>query len=120
MSLTAPVPSQLPVAVALRRLRHEAAAADPPAAVTGVLDSWLAEKYRSERIFDHGEVYGLFKRRLADEFGGSLERAFEDLAAYADRYLSNPDVREEADASVGLWVTGGPDELISEYKMFGD
>lgn len=88
--------------------------------MTGVLDAWLAEKYRSERIFDHGEVCGLFKRRLADEFGGSLERAFEDLAAYADRYLSNPDVREEADASVGLWVTGGPDELISEYKMFGD
>lgn len=101
-------------------LEKQAAAADPPAAVTGILDAWLAEKYRSERIFDHGEVYGLFKRRLADEFGGSLDRTFDDLAAYADRYLSNPDMREEADASVGLWIAGKPDELISEYKMFGD
>ena len=101
-------------------LEEQAAGAEPPATVTAILDAWLAERYRSERIFDHGEIYGLFKRRLADEFGGSLDRAFDDLAAYADRYLSNPDVREEADDSVGLWVMGKPDELISEYKMFGD
>lgn len=53
-------------------------------------------------------------------FGGSLARAFGNLAAYADRYLSNLGMREEADASVELWVTGKPDELISEYRMFGD
>ena len=101
-------------------LEEQAAAADPPAAMTRILDAWLADKYRSERIFDQGEVYGLFKRRMADEFGGSLDRAFDDLEAYADRYLSDSGMREEADASVELWVTGRPDELISEYKMFGD
>ena len=101
-------------------LEERAAMADPPATMTDVLHAWLAERFRSERIFDQSEVYGLFKRRLADEFDGSLARAFGNLAAYADRYLSDTDMREEADASVELWVTGKPDELISEYRMFGD
>ena len=101
-------------------LERRAAEADPPATMTSLLHAWLAEKFRSERIFDQSEVYGLFKRQLTDEFSGSLEKAFDELATYADRYLSDPEVRAEADASVELWVTGRPDELISEYKMFGD
>ena len=101
-------------------LEERVGAAEPPATMTDVLHAWLAESFRSERIFDSSEVYGLFKRRLADEFGGSLDRAFDELAAYAELYLANPDVREEADASVELWIAGKPDELISEYKMFGD
>ena len=101
-------------------LEARAAAANPPATLTGLLHAWLAERYRSERIFDQSEVYGLFKRRLNDEFEGSLERAFNNLSVYADRYLADTTMRAKADASVELWVAGKPNELISEYKMFGD
>ena len=101
-------------------LEERAAAAKPLASVTGLVHAWLAESYRSERIFDQSEVYGLFKRRLKDEFEGSLACLFADLETYATRYFSDPGMREEADASAELWVSGKPDELISEYKMFGD
>ena len=101
-------------------LEGRAAAADPPATMTDILHAWLAEQFRSERIFDQSEVYGLFKRYLDDRFHDSLESALDDLSHYADRYLTDADMRTEADASVELWVAGKPDELISEYKMFGD
>ena len=101
-------------------LEERAAAAEPPASVTGLLHAWLAEEYRSERIFDSSEVYGLFKRRLKDEFDGSLEQLFAGMEPYAERYFADAALREDADASTELWVAGKPDELISEYKMFGD
>ena len=101
-------------------LEEQAAAAGPPATVTGLLHAWLAEAYRSERIFDQSEVYGLFKRSLDEKFDGSLESLFSALGVYADRYFADAALREEADASAKLWIEGKPDELISEYKMFGD
>ena len=101
-------------------LENRAACAEPPTTMTCVLHAWLAESFRSIQIFDQSEVYGLFKRRLNDEFEGSLERLFDAVAVYADRYLSDLALREDTDASVELWIAGKPDELISEYKMFGD
>ena len=87
---------------------------------TGLLHAWMADTFRSERIFGRDEAYGQIKRRLDGEFGGSLERLFAALETYADRYFSDPVMREEADASAELWIAGKPDALISEYKMFGD
>lgn len=101
-------------------LAQRAEAAEPPATMTNLLHAWLAERYRSIRIFDRSEVYGLLKQRLRDEFDDSWERLLDAVTLYANTYLSDPEVREEADESAARWIEGKPDELISEYKMFGD
>ena len=96
------------------------ARAKPPASATDVLHAWLAQHYRARRVFDKSEVFNLFKQRLRDDFGGSWEDLFTALDAYARTYLKDAELRETADESARKWVEGKPDELISEYKMFGD
>ena len=101
-------------------LEQRAANAEPPATAAGLLLAWLAKSCRSTRIFDESEAYGVLKRRLSDEFDGSLERLFDDLETYAEHYFSDPALREEDDASADFWIAGKPNELISEYKLFGN
>lgn len=95
-------------------------AADVSASLTDVVHAWLAARYRSVRIFDPGDVYGLFKTRLQDEFGGSLEHALDALAQYCDNYLADGELRAKADEAASEWIAGKPEKSVSEYKMFGD
>lgn len=91
-----------------------------PYTVTDILHAWLAERYRSVRIFDQSEIYGVFKRSLRDDFGGSFEKLLADVSEYCRRYLADESFREEAAASAAEWAAGKPEKLISEFKMFGD
>ena len=101
-------------------LEDKAESAEPAATVTEVLHAWLAPRYRSVRILDESEVYGVFKTCLRDEYGGSLERALTEVNAYGERYLSDEDFRENAREKAQEWVAGKPEKLISEFKLFGD
>ena len=85
-----------------------------------VMHAWLAEKYRSVRIFDASEVYGVFKTRLREEFSGSLEQALVALGEYCDRYLADDEYRAEARKVAATWIAGKPQDSISEFKLFGD
>ena len=99
---------------------RQVAQADAAATTTDVLHAWLAQRYRSVRILDESEVYGVFKTCLNDEFGGSLERALADVRAYGERFLADAGFRDEARARAEEWVAGKPEESVSEFKLFGD
>lgn len=101
-------------------LEERAAQADAPTTVTDFLHAWLVERYRAVRIFDPGDIYGLFKTCLRDEFGGSLDRALASVAEFGDRYLSDAEYRAEVDESAAEWAAGKPEKSVSEYKLFGD
>ena len=101
-------------------LEETTAESDGLVDITAVLHAWLADRYRSVRIFDKSEVYGVFKTCLRDEFGGSFERLLADVTAYCGRYLADPEFREEAAALAERWVSDKPEESISELKLFGD
>ena len=101
-------------------LEERAAAADPCMTMTDVLDAWLAQRYRSVRILDAGEVYGVFKTSLRDEYSNSLEQLFADVAAFLDQLLADADFRAEAEKSAKAWVAGKPEKSVSEFKLFGD
>ena len=87
---------------------------------TDVLDSWLAQRYRSTRIFDESDVYGVFKTCLAQEYGGSMEKLLTDVLAFCDRFLADDKFRAKAQKTAGEWVSGKPEKLVSEFKLFGD
>lgn len=82
--------------------------------------AWMAARYRNVRIFDESEVYGIFKTRLRDEYGGDLPSLLEDVKEHFQTLLVDERLREEALADMEVWISGKPKNLISEYKMFGD
>lgn len=84
------------------------------------LNTWLASKYRSERIFDESEAYGMFKRCLNEEHGGDVAALLERASQYACELLADDERRAAELADAQLWMSGKPKDLISEYKMFGD
>ena len=88
--------------------------------VTDAVHAWLAGKYRSTRIFDKSEVYGLFKSCLRNEYHDDLQHALGDLTEYTRKLIADEEFRTEELADAQRWVAGKPKELISEYKMFGD
>lgn len=88
--------------------------------VTEVLHAWLAESYRSRHLTDAGEVYGVLKACLRDEYGGSLAALLSDVDVYCDRYLADPAFRAEAKAEADAWIAGKPKDSVSELKLFGD
>ena len=67
-----------------------------------------------------GEVYGVFKRCLRDEYDGSFDRLLADLSQFAHRFLDDQEFREEAVALSQRWIADMPEESISELKLFGD
>ena len=101
-------------------LERRVGSAQPPATVADVLHAWLAESYRSIRIRDASEVYGIFKTCLRDEHDGSLEGLLGAVASYCEKYLNDEDYRAEAQENADRWIAGKPKDLISEYKLFGD
>ena len=101
-------------------LEERAAAGEPPTALNDVLHAWLAGRYRSVRILDAGEVYGVFKACLRDEYAGSLDALLADVDEYLDRFLSDAGFRAEAQQAAEAWTSGKPEKSVSEFKMFGD
>ena len=94
--------------------------AEEPTDVTCVMQSWLAQRYRQVRIFEPGEVYGVFKRCLRDEYDSSFDRLLADLSQFAHRFLDDQEFREKAVALSQRWIADMPEESISELKLFGD
>lgn len=88
--------------------------------LTGMIEAWLARDFRSTRIFDPSDVYGVFKDSLRDVHGGSLERMLRDISDYGELYLSDPELRERDDERARSWTSGKPEKSVSEFKMFGD
>lgn len=101
-------------------LEEAAANASEPQTVTGILEAWLAARYRKVRIFDRSDVYGVFKTCLREEYGGSLESLLSDVSGYAERFLDDADFREGQKAAAEEWTAGKPEKSVSEFKMFGD
>lgn len=88
--------------------------------VTRLIHAWLGASYRSERIHDESEVYGIFKMHLRDVHGGSLALALEELLSYAERFSSDESFRRDAIANAHDWLEGRPVRFVSELKLFGD
>ena len=72
------------------------------------------------RIYDPGDVYGLFKERLRDEFGGSLDSVLASVAHYCEDYLAYAEFHAQADEAASEWLAGKPENSVSEYRLFGD
>ncbi len=96
------------------------AASERPLTVTDVINGWLVKRYRSTRIFDESDVYGVFKNCLAQEYGGSMEKLLADVLTFCDRYLTDDNFRTETQKAAQEWVAGKPEHLVSEFKLFGD
>lgn len=88
--------------------------------VSAVVHAWLCSEYRSTRILDKAQIYGLFKSRLRSSYHNDFETMLADVMAYAQRLIADEDYRAAELADAERWVAGKPKELISEYKMFGD
>lgn len=101
-------------------LEDKARNAEPALSVTDVVHAWLAESHRSVRIFDIGEIYGLFKTVLRETYDGSFERVIEALSEYCDKLEQDAEYREQACERAQEWAAGKPENLVSEFKMFGD
>lgn len=101
-------------------LEEQVAASGLPATLDDVLCSWLAQRYRNVRILDEGEVYGVFKMRLRDEYAGSLVALLGDVGIYLDRFISDAGFRERAKKNAEAWMAGKPEKSVSEFKLFGD
>lgn len=87
---------------------------------TDVLHAWLAARYRSVRILDESEVYGVFKTCLAKEYGGNLENLLAEVLDYCERFTSDEEFRCDAQVNAEEWVAGKPEKSVSEFKLFGD
>ena len=85
-----------------------------------LIASWLAERYRSVRIHDEGEVYSVFKAHLRDECGGDLAGALGELEEFAGRFVAEAEFREAVLAKAHRWIEGKPERFVSELKLFGD
>lgn len=101
-------------------LEERATAGEPRTTLNDVLHAWLAGRYRSVRILDAGEVYGVLKACLRDEYAGSLDALLADVGEYLDRFLSDADFRAEAQRAAEAWTSGKPEKSVSEFKLFGD
>ena len=88
--------------------------------VTDAFNAWLAGKYRSVRIFDESEVYGVFKTCLRTEYDGDLVPLLAQVSSYAKSLKQNDGFRAKELENAERWIAGKPKDLISEYKMFGD
>ncbi|HAM15242.1 MAG TPA: hypothetical protein DCP91_05185 [Eggerthellaceae bacterium] len=101
-------------------LESQVAAECPADNLSLIVQAWLAARYRSVRIFDESEAYGVFKTCLRDQYAGNMESLLHDVGAYAHRLADDEAFHDEEIANAERWVAGKPKELISEYKMFGD
>lgn len=88
--------------------------------LTTVLHAWLCSTFRSTRILDKAQIYGLLKSRLRSEYDNDIEPLLADVRAYAQHLIEDDGFRAEELADAERWVAGKPKNLISEYKMFGD
>lgn len=88
--------------------------------LTTVLHAWLCSAFRSTRILDKAQIYGLLKSRLRSDYDNDIEALLADVRAYAQHLIEDDDFRAEELADTERWVAGKPKNLISEYKMFGD
>lgn len=87
--------------------------------MTTVIHAWLCEEYRSTRILDKAQIYGLFKSRLRSGYANNMEALLADVDLYARKLIADDEFRTEQLDDTARWVAGKPKELISEYKMFG-
>ena len=101
-------------------LEHMAASGKAPMTTTDVLHAWLAQRYRSVRILDASDVYGIFKTCLRDEYGDSLERALIAATEFCEKLKTDEPFRAEALERAHDWVAGKPEGSVSEFKLFGD
>ena len=88
--------------------------------LTTVLHAWLCSAFRSTRILDKAQIYGLLKSRLRSDYDNDIEALLADVRAYAQHLIEDDDFRADELADTERWVAGKPKNLISEYKMFGD
>lgn len=85
-----------------------------------VIMCWLADKNRDACVKSEDEIFTIFRKTLAESYGGSYEALLSNLGSYCFLIVKDKQKRIEAMKFAELWRAGKPRKIISEMKLFGD